>query len=267
MLRSPRIALAAAASCLTGFVLLVLLVRLVPAVHARDLLAAGGFRELGGPRADHILGAIAHVADPLPYALLGAALAALALLRRRPRSAAVIVVLLPLTGATTELLKHVLAEPSVSPAAFPSGHATASMTLALCAILAAPPRARALVAVLGAAFAVAVSYSVVALDWHSPTDVLGGFLIAAAWAAGALGLLLSRDARPAGRPAVASTPRDVAIAGGAALAGVLVAGAALALRTGDLPALALAHTTALAAAGAIAALALSLAAATARLAR
>ncbi len=266
MLRSPRVALTAAASCVAGFVLLVLAVLHVPVLQARDLVAARGFQELGSGRTDPILGAVAHIVDPRPYVLIGVALAALAFLRRRPRSAAAILVLLPLTGATTEILKHVLHAPAVSPGEFPSGHATASMTLALCAVLAVPQRARPLTAVLGAAFAIAISYAIVALQWHAPTDVLGGFLVAAAWAAAALAVLLRWDTRPDAAPA-ASRSRDLVVAGGAALTGVLVAGGALAVRTGDLPAVALAHATATVAAAVIAAAALGLAAATARLAR
>src|SRR5438128_469793 len=56
---------------------------------------------------------------------------------------------------------------------WPSGHATAAMSLALCCVLAAPGRLRPAVAALGAAFAVAVSYSFQTLGWHYPSDVLG----------------------------------------------------------------------------------------------
>ena len=63
-------------------------------------------------------------------------------------------------------------------ASWPSGHATAAMSFALCAVLAAPARLRPLVAAVGAAFAVAVCYSFLALAWHYPSDVLGGFLVA-----------------------------------------------------------------------------------------
>ncbi|HEY5143026.1 MAG TPA: phosphatase PAP2 family protein [Solirubrobacteraceae bacterium] len=266
MLRSPRIAFAAAASCVAGFVVLLVAMLHLPALQARDLVAARGFRELGGPRTDPILTAVAHIVDPHPYVLIGAALAALAFMRRRPRSALAILVLLPLTGATTEILKHALHAPLASPGEFPSGHATASMTLALCAVLAAPQRLRPITAVLGAAFAVGVSYSIIALDWHSPTDIIGGFLVAAAWAAAVLGVLLLGERRTAGVAAPAPGSRDLAVAGGAALAGVLVAGAALAVRTGDLPAVALTHATAAVAAAVIATAALGLAAATARLA-
>ena len=55
------------------------------------------------------------------------------------------------------------------------------MSLALCAVLAAPPRLRPAVARAMAAFAVAVCYSFLALGWHYPSDVLGGFLVALDW--------------------------------------------------------------------------------------
>jgi membrane-associated phospholipid phosphatase len=38
---------------------------------------------------------------------------------------------------------------------------------------------RALTALLGAGYAIAVGYALVALGWHLPSDVLGGFLVAA----------------------------------------------------------------------------------------
>ena len=91
---------------------------------------------------------------------------------------------------TTQLLKPLLAAPRpitllefpvVAAASWPSGHATAVMSLALCSVLAAQARLRPFVAALGAAFAVAVCYSFLELGWHYPSDVLGGFLVAAAW--------------------------------------------------------------------------------------
>ena len=89
---------------------------------------------------------------------------------------------------TTELLKPLLAGPRdpvggrrLSDASWPSGHATAAMSLCLCWVIAAPARLRPAVAAVMAAFAVAVSYSFLELGWHYPSDVLGGFLIAAVW--------------------------------------------------------------------------------------
>jgi hypothetical protein len=53
------------------------------------------------------------------------------------------------------------------------------------------------------AFSVAVCYSFLELEWHYPSDVLGGFLVAATWtllAAAALDLVDARWPRRWGRP-------------------------------------------------------------------
>jgi hypothetical protein len=78
------------------------------------------------------------------------------------------------------------------------------MSFALCAVLAAPARLRPLVAALGAAFAIAVCYSFLALGWHYPSDVLGGFLVATMWTLLAVAVLL---AAPQRRPAAAGNTR------------------------------------------------------------
>jgi hypothetical protein len=69
------------------------------------------------------------------------------------------------------------------------------MSLALAAVLAAPRRARPVVAAGGAAFAVAVSYSFLTLGWHYPSDVFGGFLVAATWTLVCVGAMLVSNAR------------------------------------------------------------------------
>ena len=50
-------------------------------------------------------------------------------------------------------------------------------------------------AALGAAFAVAVSYSFLTLEWHYPSDVFGGFLIAAIWTLLGVAAVSAADAR------------------------------------------------------------------------
>src|SRR5205085_11232822 len=109
-----------------------------------------------------------------------------------------------------ELLKPLLAHPRaasllggrapVGAASWPSGHATAAMSLALTYVLAAPGRLRPVVAALGAAFAVAVSYSFLTLGWHYPSDVFGGFLVATVWTLSGIALLFALRARFAGDP-------------------------------------------------------------------
>jgi membrane-associated phospholipid phosphatase len=83
--------------------------------------------------------------------------------------------------------------------AFPSGHATAAASIAVALMLVAPPRLRAPAVLVGCGFASAVGVSVVVLQWHFASDVIGGFLVAAGWgfaAVAALRLARPRDRAP-----------------------------------------------------------------------
>jgi membrane-associated phospholipid phosphatase len=142
------------------------------------------------PSVSSIAYRIATLCNPNPYVFLAAVPIVVALRRRRFRVATAIGAILLGANVTTHLLKPLLATPRAaallpgttpSAGSWPSGHATAAMALALCLVLAAPSRWRPFVAALGAAFAVAVSYSFLTLGWHYPSDVLGGFLVAGTW--------------------------------------------------------------------------------------
>lgn len=186
----PRTALLGSLACLIGLVVTGLLAYVSSGAHVRDADALEGFVDLNGPRLTPVLDRVVHLADPQPYGVFGVALVLVALLRRRYRVAAVLPVLLLGSAVTTQLLKHALAQPRVAgwlgpeqigAASWPSGHATAAMTLALCAVLVAAPRWRPPVAVAGGLFALAVSYAVLILHWHFPSDVIGGYLCAGVW--------------------------------------------------------------------------------------
>jgi membrane-associated phospholipid phosphatase len=188
--RRALVPLLAALACALSLALVGVLALGLPSVHARDAAALHAFTALSGPSRDTLLTAIARLADPVPYALVGLGLAGVALVRRRPGRAVAVVTLLVLTGLTTQALKHLCAQPRVlawlgssSPdeLAWPSGHATAAMTLALCAVLVAAPRLRSLAVVAGGGSALAVGLALLVLHWHYPSDVLGGFLVAGTW--------------------------------------------------------------------------------------
>jgi membrane-associated phospholipid phosphatase len=107
-----------------------------------------------------------------------------------------------LAQLTAEILKPLLAHPHprfgavhVGPASWPSGHSTAALTVVLCAVLVAPARSRALVATLGGIYALAVGCSLLILAWHMPSDVLGGYLVAALWMAIVVAALRISDRR------------------------------------------------------------------------
>lgn len=148
-----------------------------------------GFAGLSRNRLDEVTRFIANLCDPKPYVFLAAIPVVVALLRRRPRVAATVGLIMLAANMTTQYLKPLLAAPrqagfgvlSRGAGSWPSGHATAVMALALCMVIVAAPRWRPYVGAAMAAFAIAVVYSFLELGWHYPSDVLGGFMVAAIW--------------------------------------------------------------------------------------
>jgi membrane-associated phospholipid phosphatase len=203
--RSTRTPLLGALLAVFGIALARLLAFEAPAVHHADAITLHGFISINRDSINPLATDVAHVANPAPYGLLGALLIGIALAQGRVRTAAAALMVLLGAAVTTDyVLKPALAEPrydavlglrQVPQASFPSGHATASMALALCAILVAAPRFRPYVAALGAVFAIAVSYAFLTLGWHYPSDVLGGYLVAGAWTGVAVAALRFEDAR------------------------------------------------------------------------
>ncbi len=177
---------------------------------------------------------ISSLADPLPFVLGAIVLVAVALLRRRWLMAATVPAVLLGANLCTHLLKPALTDSRVIdvqgvsrvyPGSWPSGHATASMSLALCLVLVVGPRLRPPAALLGAGYAIGVGYSLVSAGWHLPSDVLGGYLVAATFTllgAAALAALETREqatASPAIRWRILGAPA-AALACAAALGAV-----------------------------------------------
>jgi membrane-associated phospholipid phosphatase len=228
--RNPKTALLAALACVAGLGATLVLAYFAPPFGGRDAATLQGFIDLNRPRLTPWLSHVAHLADPAPYGLIGLALVILALARRRPRVALAIAVVLVCAVVTTETLKLLLAHPrpqewlgkgQIAAAAWPSGHATASMALALCSVLAAPPRWRPAAATAGGLFALAVSYAILALGWHFPSDVIGGFLVAGLWTSLAVAAVARMNEL---QPPVPETERQSLLA---ARAPALLVGAAL----------------------------------------
>jgi hypothetical protein len=155
-----------------------------------------------------------------------------------------------------------LGDAQIAAASWPSGHSTAAMTMALCAVLAAPPRLRPTVGALGGAFAIAVAYAILTLGWHFPSDVLGGYLVSGTYVLVAVAAVAAADRRrpsrhgaePVTQPADAIPALGVAVVLAGAAGGVALALA----RPHALVEYATAHTTFVAGALAIAVLAVVL---------
>jgi membrane-associated phospholipid phosphatase len=270
MLRRPGPPLLLATLTAIALAITGVLAKLVPLTRQGDVRTLNGFVDLNAPHLTPALNAIAHLADPRPYALTGLVLALVALVRGRGRVALAIPPVFAATGATAEGLKHLLAtqrfdewlgHSQIAAASWPSGHSTAAMTMALCAVIVAPPRLRPTVGAVGGAFAVAVAYAILTLGWHFPSDVFGGYLVAATYVLLAVSAIAFTERRWPSRRGVeaASRPVDLVPALGVALAGVgAAAGVALA-RPRALLDYASAHTTFVAGALGIAVLAAVLA--------
>ena len=264
----PLVPLLVALGCVLAMGVVGLLALASSRAHVRDAAMLHGFAALDRPRLHGAILALAGLADPIPYVLVGATLAVVAVARGLAWRAGAVALLLVATGASTQAIKHLLAHPrfeawlgvhQVGTASWPSGHSTAAMTLALCAVLVAPAALRPLVAVLGGAFAAGVGYAVLVLAWHFPSDVLGGFLMAGTWTALAVAAL--RVLEPPREPAEAERRGfdpglGLGVAAAALLAAALVAVVprdAVALYASERPTLVVGALVLAAVAGALAA--------------
>jgi membrane-associated phospholipid phosphatase len=200
--RPPAAALALASLCLLGLAGTWCAAALVPAAHLRDAVALHDFTLLDRPRVEAAGNALLHLLGPVTVTVWACMLVAVALFRRRPRVALAVALVMGLAPLSADLLKPLLAHSHahvtgvyVKAASWPSGHATAALTLALCAVLVAPRRLRPTVLAVGLAFAAAVGLSLMILAWHMPSDVLGGYLLASLWMSLVLAALRGADRR------------------------------------------------------------------------
>jgi membrane-associated phospholipid phosphatase len=258
MLGAPKSLLAGAAGCAVLVSLLAVLALESSWVRSVDTAALRGFVGLQGPHVSPIASDVAALADIVPYGIFSAAIVGFAFLRGVPARGLAAGALLAAAGLSSQILQRVLAETRpegyfdgategahVNADAFPSGHATASMALALAALLVAPSRRRPLVAACGVLFVLAVTFSILEKGWHFPTDVIAGYLLTAGWALAVVAALhfagaAGPDRTASGRAAIAvrRTPaRRAAVGLGATVlaAAVAVAAAAVALASGRIP--------------------------------
>jgi membrane-associated phospholipid phosphatase len=198
----PGRPLALALLCVVALALVWVVANLVPAAQYKDAVLLHDFTLLSHPRVDRVGNFLLHLLEPTIFIIWGIALVATALARGRPRIALAVVAVMALAPFTTETLKPLVAHSHahvdgvwIGAASWPSGHSTAALTLALCVALVTPSRWRPIVAALGGAFAVAAGCSLLILEWHMPSDVLGGYLVATLWMALAVAVLRFAEQR------------------------------------------------------------------------
>jgi membrane-associated phospholipid phosphatase len=284
--RRSKTLLAMTVGCAALFALVVVGAYAWAPAQALDEAGFNGFVGIGGGVPRELAWRLTEFGNAPQVALITLVLAAVCLLRGRPRVAVAVIGLTAATSISSQLLKVLLAHPrfpsgisyTLGPQALPSGHATAAMSLAMAGVLAAPRRARLAAAIIGSALALGVGASVIVWAWHYPSDVIAGYLLATGWALTSVALLYEADRRfPATErwsgTALARASDRIATGGlelaavGVAIAGVLVVAGALLLDPGHAAAFAREHTGFVVVAGGIAAAALALPLATATVAR
>lgn len=171
-----------------------------------------------------------HVATIAGLAIVAALVA---LWRRRRDLAAVAITTLAGANLTTFVLKPLLAHADPLggeaqrklDASFPSGHATAAMSMALVAVIVAPRRWRPWVALFAALYAATVGVALVLRFDHYPSDVVGGYLVATAWAAAMAAIALRHRTVKETPPVRTPAPGAILIGAGFAvvIAGLLLA--------------------------------------------
>ncbi len=146
MFRRPVSLLIAAAGCALAAALVYAAVAVSATARWMDVAADHGFIGLRRPSLVPVAQAVAHSVDPAPLIVAGLALVAVAIWRGRLRVAAAVPVILIGATATSQILKPALGFPrfsewlgdgQIASASWPSGHSTAAMSLALCAVLVA----------------------------------------------------------------------------------------------------------------------------------
>ena len=184
-----------------GWLALACLVALYVVAFATSLgrrVDAGLFRRVSDTDLDHVSWVgyrVLHTVDAASVCLIGGSIVLVGLVRGRSARAVAAAVVLLGSLATTEIVKLSLAplDRVLAPhrgskweGSFPSGTATIAMALALGAVLVAPRALRLATALVGSVYAAATGVALVADAWHYPSDVVAGFLVAAAWCAIAL---------------------------------------------------------------------------------
>jgi membrane-associated phospholipid phosphatase len=238
-----------ALACAVGIAAVVVAAYSAGPLSAADFKALTALEAPQGPVVTNVLTGIVRTADPVPLTLMLLAIAWWGYAHGRRRQAVMALAAVIGANVATLLLKVALSHPRLHPVfahpnevwdtAFPSGHATAAMSIALAAVIVCPPHLRARVAPAAGLYALAVGLALPIVGWHFPSDVLGGFLVAAIFAFGvvALSRQLAGPEAPAERTAsIGTPPRSVLL--GAAGAVALVA----LLRMDDLLAYARYHT-------------------------
>lgn len=186
LIESAKLPIAGCLACACCLAVLVLLAYQAPPIEWLDARLLSEIAAPQGSFVNFVASLFERLADWLPQVALVALACLVALRSGRPRRAVAVVALVAGVALVTQILKVVLAHPryqpdlgyhQVSSTGFPSGHAAGALAIALAFLFVVPRSWRPPIAVIGIGLALAVSASVIVLNLHYPSDVLGGWLV------------------------------------------------------------------------------------------
>jgi membrane-associated phospholipid phosphatase len=196
-------------ACLGGFALVLALAYWVGPAERLDRTVLDAVSTSTDTFASHVAYVGFQVVNFRPtWVLVGAIAALIALAQWRIRDAVLAAVLVAGTGGLDLALKALLSNPRYQPVpvgsdaypwkdAFPSGHSSGSLAFSLAFLSVVPPRWQRPTAIAGVAFTLYISLGVLVLNYHYPSDILAGWLLAAGlWFALLLALVPSREWSP-----------------------------------------------------------------------
>jgi membrane-associated phospholipid phosphatase len=208
--RNVKAALAGWFACTAGLIAVALLAYGSVPVQRLDANLLARFVNGSGPHSNSLASAITVLGDPPALLLMLALACAIGWVRERPRSVIAAVAVVAGANLTTQVFKIALAHPHARRLlgadglewdGFPSGHETAAVSIAIAFAFVVPVRLLPAAAALGACLAAAMGWSVLVLNWHYPSDVVGGILVAGAWGFAALAAARFVASLDSGRPA------------------------------------------------------------------
>ena len=210
MARNVKAPLAGWFVCTAGLVVVALLAYDMALAQRVDARVLARIVAEGGSGAESLASFLTFFGD-LPALLAMTALACgIGWARRRPRNIAAALLVVAGANLTTQALKVALSHPrarellgaeNVTWDGFPSGHVTAAASIAIAFAFVVPARLLPVIAALGTCFVVAMGWSVLALNWHYPSDVVGGVLVASSWGFAALASMRLASGTRSRRPA------------------------------------------------------------------
>jgi membrane-associated phospholipid phosphatase len=190
---SRRHAMAGLLVCVAGFALVLVFAYWVGPAERLDRDVLNALSTSTDTFANHVAYVGFLVVNFRPtWVAVGAVAALIALAQWRIGDAVLAAALVAGTGGLVLALKALLANPRYQPVpvgsnaypwedAFPSGHSAGSLAMSLAFLAVVPPSWRRPTAVAGVVFTLYISFGVLILNYHYPSDILAGWLLAAGW--------------------------------------------------------------------------------------